>query len=61
VGLFGPTDAVRNGPYRGNGPIFSTDLPCAPCNDRYGEVKPCLSRTSADDVGRAVVARLATA
>jgi lipopolysaccharide heptosyltransferase I len=61
VGLFGPTDAVRNGPYRGNGPIFSTDLPCAPCNDRYGEVKPCLSRTSADVVGRAVVARLAPA
>lgn len=61
VALFGPTDPARNGPYRRNGPIFSSDLPCAPCNDRYGEAKPCLSGTSADAVGRAVVARLAPA
>ena len=61
VGFFGPTDAARNGPYHRNGALFSTDLPCAPCNDRYGEVKPCLSRTSVDDVARAVVARFAPA
>jgi lipopolysaccharide heptosyltransferase I len=59
VALFGPTDAERNGPYRGNGLVFSSGLPCAPCNDRYGEVKPCLIQTSADDVARAVVARFA--
>jgi len=61
VALFGPTDPARNGPYRRNGPIFSSALPCAPCNDRYGEAKPCLTGTSADAVGRAVVARLAPA
>lgn len=61
VALYGPTDPVRNGPYRPGGLLFGTDLPCAPCNDRYGEVKPCLVRTSADAVGRAVVERFATA
>jgi heptosyltransferase-1 len=61
VALFGPTDGVRNGPYRRNGLLFSSDLPCAPCNDRYGEVKPCLKRTSVDDVARAVVARFVSA
>jgi len=61
VALYGPTDPVRNGPYRQTGVLFGTDLPCAPCNDRYGEVKPCLARTSVDAVARAVVERFATA
>lgn len=61
VALFGPTDPVRNGPYRRNGVEFSSTLRCAPCNDRYREIKPCLARTSPEDVARAVLARFPAA
>ncbi len=61
VALFGPTDPVRNGPYRRNGVEFSSSLRCAPCNDRYREIKPCLSETSPEDVARAVFARFPAA
>ncbi|HET9794329.1 MAG TPA: glycosyltransferase family 9 protein [Thermoanaerobaculia bacterium] len=61
VALFGPTDPVRNGPYRRNGVEFSSSLRCAPCNDRYRETKPCLAGTSPEDVARAVFARFPAA
>jgi len=61
VALFGPTDPVRNGPYRRNGVEFSSSLRCAPCNDRYREIKPCLAQTSPEDVARAVFARFPAA
>ena len=61
VALFGPTDPARNGPYRRNGVEFSSTLACAPCNDRYGETKPCLAGTSPEAVARAVLARFPAA
>jgi len=61
VALYGPTDPVRNGPYRRNGVEFSSTLRCAPCNDRYREIKPCLAQTSPEDVARAVFARFPAA
>jgi heptosyltransferase-1 len=61
VALFGPTDPVRNGPYRRNGVEFSSSLRCAPCNDRYREIKPCLAQTSPEDVARAVFSRFPAA
>jgi heptosyltransferase-1 len=61
VALFGPTDIVRNGPYRRNGVEIFTSLRCAPCNDRYREIKPCLARTAPEDVARAVFARFPAA
>ena len=42
VGLFGPTDPVRTGPFRKNGPVFFASLSCSPCNSRYSETKRCL-------------------
>jgi ADP-heptose:LPS heptosyltransferase len=46
VGLFGPTDPSRTGPFRRNGPVFFTGLACSPCNSRYPEVKRCLREIS---------------
>jgi ADP-heptose:LPS heptosyltransferase len=43
VGLFGPTDPVRTGPFRRNGPTFFAGLSCAPCDSRYSETKRCLA------------------
>jgi lipopolysaccharide heptosyltransferase I len=42
VGLFGPTDPARTGPFRRNGPVFFARLSCSPCNSRYSETKKCL-------------------
>lgn len=42
VGLFGPTDPVRTGPFRKNGPVFFAGLSCSPCNSRYSAEKRCL-------------------
>ena len=61
VALFGPTDPLRNGPYRRNGVAFGSELACAPCNDRYGAIKPCLAGISPEAVGRAVLARFPAA
>ncbi|HET7453579.1 MAG TPA: glycosyltransferase family 9 protein [Thermoanaerobaculia bacterium] len=61
VAIFGPTELARNGPYRSGGVAFSSALPCAPCNDRYREIKPCLAGTSPEAVARAVLARFPAA
>jgi heptosyltransferase-1 len=61
VALFGPTELARNGPYRSGGVAFASPLPCAPCNDRYREIKPCLAGTSPEAVVRAVLARFPAA
>jgi heptosyltransferase I len=42
VGLFGPTDPARTGPFRRDGPVFFASLSCSPCNSRYSETKRCL-------------------
>ena len=46
VGLYGPTDPSRTGPFRKNGPVFYAGLSCSPCNARYSETKPCLREIS---------------
>ena len=46
VGLYGPTNPSRTGPFRKNGPVFFAGLSCSPCNARYSETKPCLREIS---------------
>ncbi len=46
VGLYGPTDPSRTGPFRKNGPVFFAGLSCSPCNARYSETKLCLREIS---------------
>jgi heptosyltransferase I len=54
VGLFGPTDPARTGPFRRNGPVFFARLSCSPCNSRYSETKKCLREISPAAVLRAL-------
>lgn len=46
VGFYGPTDPMRTGPFRNNGPVFFARLSCSPCNARYSETKRCLREIS---------------
>ncbi|MGH9440720.1 MAG: glycosyltransferase family 9 protein [Thermoanaerobaculia bacterium] len=46
VGLYGPTSPARTGPFRKNGPVFFSGLPCSPCNARFPETKRCLREIS---------------
>ena len=48
--LIGPTDPVRNGPYRAADQVLFKPLPCSYCYKRYAEPKACLLNISAREV-----------
>jgi lipopolysaccharide heptosyltransferase I len=56
VGIFGPTDPARNGPFGGRDEIVYKAVPCAPCYKHhcpgYGNV--CMTTIELDDVLAAV-------
>lgn len=62
VGLFGPTEPRRTGPYGQIEQVLRTDLPCAPCmSSRCRHAKPleCLTTLAPERVWQEVQRRLA--
>lgn len=61
VGLFGPTEPARTGPYGAGHQILRESLPCAPClkaECHWNEPLACLRQLSPVRVAAAVLARL---
>jgi heptosyltransferase-1 len=61
LSIYGPTDPVRNGPYRSAANALSAGLACSPCNARYRGVKPCLARIGVPEAARAAARELGRA
>jgi heptosyltransferase-1 len=63
VGVFGPTDPKRNGPFSPDDLVISHEVPCGPCYKRscakYG--KQCLRLVTVDEVFQSVLLRLGLA
>ena len=60
--IFGPTDAVRTGPYGSQHRVASTSLECQPCFSRTCRLEgiPCLSGVTPERVGEMAIEMLAT-
>jgi lipopolysaccharide heptosyltransferase I len=60
VGIFGPTDPARNGPFNPEDKIVWHRVPCGPCYKRSCEVyqKECLRRVQVEEVFEAALQRL---
>lgn len=61
VGIFGPTDPARNGPFGTGDEIVYRDAPCGPCYKHRcpGYDNVCMTEIEVDDVMAAVRRRLA--
>ena len=60
VGIFGPTDPQRNGPFSPEDIVVSHQVPCGPCYKRTCPIynKECLRLVQVDEVFQAVLRRL---
>jgi heptosyltransferase I len=60
VGIFGPTDAQRNGPFSHEDIVVSHQVPCGPCYKRTCPIynKECLRLVQVDELLQAVLRRL---
>jgi len=60
VGIFGPTDPLRNGPFSSEDIVVSHQVPCGPCYKRTCPIynKECLRLVQVDEVFEAVLRRL---
>jgi heptosyltransferase-1 len=60
VGIFGPTDPQRNGPFSSEDIVVSHQVPCGPCYKRTCPIynKECLRLVQVDEVSQAVQRRL---
>jgi len=60
VGVFGPTDPLRNGPFSPEDIAVSHQVPCGPCYKRTCPIynKECLRLVQVDEVFRAALRRL---
>jgi heptosyltransferase I len=56
VAIFGPTDALVNGPYSPKSKVIRKDLVCSPCKNRKCEKRTCLDGISVDEVYDAAIA-----
>ena len=60
VGVFGPTDPARNGPWAKADEVVRRTPPCAPCHKRQCEIhKDTMARISPSSILEAAVRRLA--
>ncbi len=50
LGLFGPSDAVRNGPVLGRFRVVQADCSCGPCYKRRCDRDDCMGSISVDEV-----------
>ena len=55
VGLYGPSDPERNGPYGTKNIIIQKDIPCASCWKRKCDTIDCMKNISIDEVFEACV------
>jgi lipopolysaccharide heptosyltransferase I len=60
VGIFGPTDPQRNGPFSDEDIVISHQVPCGPCYKRSCPIynKECLRLVQVEEVFQAVLRRL---
>ena len=60
VGIFGPTDPLRNGPFSSEDIVLSHQVPCGPCYKRTCPIhnKECLRLVQMDEVFQAALRRL---
>jgi len=60
VGIFGPTDPLRNGPFSPKDIVVSHQVPCGPCYKRSCPIyhKECMRLVQAEEVFQAVLRRL---
>jgi len=54
VGLYGPSDPVRNGPFLGSFRVLRAGSPCGPCYRRRCDRPGCMQTISAGEVWRAL-------
>lgn len=54
VGLFGPTNSRRNGPFKGRDKAVSHRMQCAPCYKRTCATLECLKSITVEEVAAAV-------
>ena len=61
VGIYGPTDPLRNGPFSTEDIVVSHQVPCGPCYKRTCPIynKECLRLVQVDEVFQAALRRLA--
>ncbi len=60
VGLYGPSDPERNGPYGTKNIIIQKDIPCVSCWKRECDTIDCMKNISVDEVFKACVELLGT-
>ena len=60
VGIYGPSDPKRNGPYGGGHRVLQADIECASCWKRVCSSMECMERVSVDDVAKAVISKIHT-
>ncbi len=55
LGLYGPSDPVRNGPFRPADRVVTAAAPCGPCYKRHCAGAGCMDSIPVDEVWQAVV------
>ncbi len=60
VGIYGPSDPERNGPYGEGHRVLQADIECASCWKRVCSSMECMERVSVDDVAKAVISKIHT-
>jgi len=58
VGIYGPSDPARNGPYNPADIVVRKEVPCAPCYKRDCGAEPCMGAITPEEVFEAVNRRL---
>lgn len=58
VGIYGPSDPSRNGPFRGHFRVVRSTGSCRGCYKRRCATRECMDRVSAEEVWNALVALL---
>ena len=58
VGIYGPSDPARNGPYHPADVVVRRKVPCAPCYKRDCGAEPCMGAITPEEVFEAVNRRL---
>lgn len=53
VGLFGPTNPRRNGPFRSEDRVIHPEMECSPCYKRVCSTMECLDKITPEDVAAA--------
>jgi ADP-heptose:LPS heptosyltransferase len=58
LGLYGPSDPVRNGPFWPSDRVVTAAVPCGPCYKRNCTKAPCMDSISVEQVWQSVTDRI---